>query len=299
MRSTPKAARASGRPRSTTPSATRPSCSAAASASTAARSTPLTGAATPPRSGPPGVGFGAVYVLSQDNQVFALKQQNGETIWTDSATLQTSGVFGVAAPAIAQGTIVVGFSSGELSALRYENGRIVWQDQLSRTSISTSVSAVSDIDASPVVDQGKVYALGQGGRMVALDLLSGQRQWELTIGGTSTPWLAGEWLFAVTDDARLLCVARSTGKVRWITQLKRWRNPKTKNRAVSWSGPVLAGGRLLLVNTLGELVDVDVATGKAGDPIRAAKKAGFYLSPVVANNLLYLLDSKGRLTSWR
>lgn len=246
--------------------------------------------------GAPGVGLGNVYVLTQDNQILALKAETGATMWTDSATLETAGVFGVAAPALAQGTVVAGFSSGELSALRYENGRIVWQDQLSRTSISTSVSTISDIDASPVIDQGKVYAIGQGGRMVAMDLVSGQRQWEISIGGISTPWLAGEWLFVVTDEAKLLCVARATGKIRWMTQLPRWSDVKSKNKPIGWSGPVLAGGRLLLVNTRGELVNVAVADGKIGTSTKAGK--GFYLSPVVADNILYLLDAKGRLSTW-
>jgi len=251
-----------------------------------------------PLRGAPGLGYDAVFVLTQDNQMFALKADTGATIWTDSATLQTSGVFGVAAPAVASGTVVAGFSSGELSAVRYENGRVVWQDQLSRTSISTSVSAVSDIDASPVIDAGKVFAIGQGGRMVSLDLNSGQRQWELNVGGIAQPWLAGEWLFAVTDDARLLCIARTTGKVRWATQLDRWRDPKNKNKVIGWYGPVLAGGRLLLVNSLGRLVEVGVADGKVGSSIRASK-AGFYLPPIVANNTLYLLDAKGKISTWR
>jgi outer membrane protein assembly factor BamB len=249
-----------------------------------------------PLRGAPGIGLGNVYVLSQDNQVFALKEETGEVVWTVSATLQTAGVFGVAAPAIAQGTVVVGFSSGELSALRYENGRIVWQDQLARTSITTSVSSISDIDASPVVDGGKVYAIGQGGRMVAMDLVSGQRDWELNVGGLSTPWLAGDWLFVVTNEAKLLCVSRVSGKIRWITQLPRWRDPKSKNKAIGWSGPVLAGGRLILVNTSGQLVNVNVADGKIGTTFKAGP--GFYLAPVVANNTLYLLDAKGHLSSW-
>jgi outer membrane protein assembly factor BamB len=205
-------------------------------------------------------------------------------------------VFGVAAPAIAQGTIVAGFSSGELSALRYENGRIVWQDQLSRTSISTSVSVISDIDASPVIDQGKVYAIGQGGRMVAMDLVTGQRLWELTIGGINTPWLAGEWLFVVTDEAKLMCIARTTGKIRWITQLPRWRDPKNKNKPIEYYGPTLAGGRLLVVNDRGQLINVAVADGKIGTSVKAGK--GYYLAPIVANNILYLLDVKGRLSTW-
>ena len=104
-------------------------------------------------------------------------------------------MFGSASPAVGQGTVVAGFSSGELNAYRYENGRLVWQDQLARTSIRTSVASISDIDANPVIDSGQVLAVGQGGRMVALELISGQRQWELNIAGISTPWVAGEWVY--------------------------------------------------------------------------------------------------------
>ena len=67
-------------------------------------------------------------------------------------------------------------------------------------------------------------ALGQGGRMVAMDLGTGNRLWEQYIAGIATPWLSGEWLFVVTDDARLLCIARGTGKIRWISQLPHYRN---------------------------------------------------------------------------
>jgi outer membrane protein assembly factor BamB len=251
-----------------------------------------------PLRGAPAIGGGNIYVLTQDNQIYALKPETGETLWTVSATLETSGVFGVAAPAIAQGTVVAGFSSGELSALRFENGRIVWQDQLSRTSISTSVSVISDIDASPVIDQGKVYAIGQGGRMVAMDLVTGQRLWELVIGGINTPWLAGEWLFVVTDEAKLVCIARTTGKIRWISQLPRYRDPKKKDKPISWYGPTLAGGRLLVVSDGGVLANVAVADGKIGAIVKKAGK-GFYLPPIVANNVLYLLDGKGRISTWR
>ena len=252
-------------------------------------STPLRGA--------PSIGGGNLYVVSQDNQLFALRPDTGETIWTDSATLETAGVFGVAAPAIAQGTVVAGFSSGELSALRYENGRVVWQDQLSRTSISTSVSSISDIDASPVIDQGKVYAIGQGGRTVAMDLVTGQRLWELNVGGIATPAIAGDWLFVVTDDAKLLCISRISGKIRWITQLERYRDPKTRNKAINWYGPVLAGGKLWLVSTRGTLLGVSATDGTRDAPIKAGDD--FALAPIVAGNTLYLLDNKGRITAWR
>ncbi|HEU4968256.1 PQQ-binding-like beta-propeller repeat protein [Sphingomonas sp.] len=250
-----------------------------------------------PLRGAPTVSNGNVYVVSQDNQIFALRQTDGNIEWTGSGTLEVSGVFGVAAPAAGQGTVVAGFSSGELNAYRYENGRIVWQDALARTSISTSVGTISDIDAEPVIDQGRVYAIGSGGRMVALELVTGQRIWEINAGGIATPWVVGDWVFAVTDNARLLCIARSTGRVRWATQLPHWKNEKKKKGAISWTGPVLAGGRLIAVSSEGQIAYISPTTGAVeatvdyGEPIS--------LSPVVANNTLYLLDEKGRLTAWR
>jgi hypothetical protein len=250
-----------------------------------------------PLRGSPSIANGQIYVVTQDNQLFALDQNDGKVAWTVSASVETQGVFGVAAPASAQGTIVAGFSSGELNAYRYENGNSLWSDVLSRSSISTSVSSLSDIDAEPVIDQGRVYAVGQGGRIVAMEITSGTRLWEQNIAGISTPWVAGEWLFVVTDDARLLCIARGSGKVRWIAQLTHYRNEKKKSGLVTWTGPVLAGDRLLLVNSDGEIVSVSPADGSVKSTVETKSKLS--LPPVVANSTLYLLDDQGRLSAYR
>ena len=250
-----------------------------------------------PLRGSPTVANGAVYVLTQDNQVFSLNQTDGKVQWVQSGTLETQGVFGVAAPAVSQGTVVAGFSSGELSAYRYENGRILWQDALSRTSITTSVSSLSDIDAAPVIDGGRVYAVGQGGRMVALELSTGQRLWEQNFAGISTPWIAGEWLFVITDDARLVCLSRSNGKARWIAQLPRFQNEKKRSNAITWFGPILAGNRLVLTNSRGEINFVSPTDGKVSSTIET--KTPFSLPPIVANSTLYTLDQKGKVTAYR
>ncbi|MGL4313424.1 MAG: PQQ-binding-like beta-propeller repeat protein [Sphingomonas sp.] len=251
-----------------------------------------------PLRGAPSVAYGSIYTLTQDNQLFALSQDDGKVQWTGSGTLESQGVFGVAAPSAGRSTVVAGFSSGELNAFRYENGRSLWQDTLSRSVTSTSVSSLADIDASPVIDENRVYAIGQGGRMVALELLSGQRVWEENIAGISTPWLAGEWLFVVTDDAKMICLARGNGKIRWISDLGNFTNMKKhKGKQITWVGPILAGGRLIALNSQGQVVSVSPADGR----VLSRKKghASFSLPPVVANNTLYLLDDKGKLTAYR
>ena len=176
-----------------------------------------------PLRGAPTLSNGNVYVMTQDNQVYALRQSDGEAQWNEAGPVSASGIFGVGAPAAAQGTIIAGYSSGELAAYRYENGRSLWSDTLSRTAMSRSVSTLTDIDADPVIDRGRVFALGKGGRMASYELVSGQRIWEINIAGISTPVTSGEWVFVMTDEARLLCVARSTGKIRWISKLQRYK----------------------------------------------------------------------------
>jgi outer membrane protein assembly factor BamB len=243
------------------------------------------------------VNNGTLYVISQDNQIYSLNAANGSTNWSQAASLEVAGVFGSASPAVGQGTVVAGFSSGELNAYRYENGRQVWQDNLQRTSIRTSVSSLNDVDADPVIDNGQVFAVGQGGRMVALDLITGQRLWELNIAGIDTPWVAGEWIYVLTDDAKLLCISRSNGHIRWINQLPEFLKAKSKRGDIEYNGPVLAGNRLIVTGSTGALIYVDPATGATQGQVNLGTSVS--LPPVVANSTLYIFDDRGQLSAYR
>jgi outer membrane protein assembly factor BamB len=250
-----------------------------------------------PLRGSPTVSGGSVYAMSQDNQIYSFRESDGTQNWSQAAALEIAGVFGTASPAVGQGTVVAGFSSGELNAYRYENGRMVWQDALQRTTIRTSVSSLSDIDADPVIDGGQVFALGQGGRMVALELTTGQRIWELNIAGIATPWVAGDWIFVVTDEAKLLCLSRANGHVRWISSLPQFERAKSKRGQIDYKGPVLAGGRLIVVGSNGTIINVDPMNGSYQSQTRV--RAGISLAPVVANSTLYILDDDARLYAFR
>jgi outer membrane protein assembly factor BamB len=252
-----------------------------------------------PLRGAPTIAFGGVYVISQDNQIFALNAATGAVQWQATASMEPGSVFGAASPAAGQGTIVAGYSSGEVQAYRYENGRDLWEDALARTSMALSVSTLTDVDADPVVDRGRVFALGQGGRMASYELVTGQRSWEISIAGISTPYVIGEWVYAMTDDGKLLCVSRANGKVRWLQQLARFRveTEKKKKDPIRWTGPILAGGRLIAVNSEGTLSEFSPTDGSLLGSTEF--KSSLSQPPVVANNILYVLADDGQITAWR
>jgi len=250
-----------------------------------------------PFRGAPTVTPGRLYALTQDNQLFALSTDKGETSWNVAGTVETAGLLGGGAPAFAQDTIVVGYSSGELNALRAENGRTVWTDALSRTGRTTALNALTDIDASPVIDRGRVFAIGHGGRMAAIDLSTGQRVWERNFAGVSTPWVAGDYVYAVTLDGEVVCAARADGRIKWVTRLPRYDNVKKKTKPIEYAGPVLASDRLIVAASNRELITLSPYTGKTISAVKL--KAAAYLPPVVAGGTVYLLTDDGRLNAYR
>jgi len=133
--------------------------------------------------------------------------------------------------------------------------------------------------------------------MAAYDLVTGQRIWELNLAGISTPAVAGDWVFTLTDDSELLAIARSSGKVRWLKQLMRYKNEKKRKNPVFWVGPVLAGNRLWVANSRGELAWADPASGELTQFTNLGSSVS--LAPVVAGQTLYVLDDSGRISAFR
>src|SRR5262249_954690 len=146
------------------------------------------------------------------------------------------------------------FASGELIAFLAANGRRLWSDSLSRSGRLTSLSAINDIAGRPAMEGGTVYAASHSGVLAAIDVRSGQRIWARVFASTQTPWIAGDQLYAVSVDGELCAFNRETGNIYWVKQLRRYEHEDDHKGRVSWAGPILVGGRLVLANSLGDVI---------------------------------------------
>ncbi|HYR65041.1 MAG TPA: PQQ-binding-like beta-propeller repeat protein [Reyranella sp.] len=238
-----------------------------------------------------------VFAISIDNRLQALAAIDGSDLWQYTALQETSGFVGGNSPAGANDFIVAPFSSGELVALRIDNGRPVWNESMvgARGEVR-AFGNLTDIRGRPVIDRGVVLAMGTAGQLSAVELNSGQRLWERGIGGNQTPWVAGRFVFVTTSSADVAAISRDKGKVKWVTPLTQYQDEK-RRKPVLWSGPVLAGDRLLITGSLGDLLALSPYTGEiigkleVRDPVR--------LGPVIANRTIYVLTDSGRLIALR
>jgi outer membrane protein assembly factor BamB len=241
----------------------------------------------------PTVADGRVYAVTVDNELEVLSADDGHLLWTHNGIPETAGLLGAASPAVEGDIVVVPYSSGEIFALRVENGRPLWTDNLTTARPLGALSTIADIRGRPVIDRGRVYAVSHSGRMVAINLRTGDRVWEQDIGGTHGPWVAGDYIYVLSNDVDLMCLRREDGKVRWVTELPRYENPKKKRDAISWAGPVLAGDRLIVVASTGDAVSVSPYTGRALG--HSEFPDGVFLDPIVAGDTLFVLTDEAEL----
>ena len=95
----------------------------------------------------------------------------------------------------------------------------MWSDTLSSTARIDTVSSIPHIHACPVINKEQVFAVSHGGRMVAIDLKTGVRQWQREIGGTQTPVITDEWVFVVNSHGEVFCLDRHSGLIKWVSSL--------------------------------------------------------------------------------
>ncbi|MEJ0059119.1 MAG: PQQ-binding-like beta-propeller repeat protein [Terricaulis sp.] len=210
----------------------------------------------------PTVAGGRVYAVTNDSELVALNAGTGEVQWTYQAIAEPARILSASSPAVEGDTVIAPFASGEMIALISANGRRLWVDSLSRTGRLTSLSSINDIAGRPAIDNGVAYAASHSGLLAAVDVRSGTRIWSRAFASTQTPWIAGDVLYAVNIDGELVALDKTTGGVFWVRQLRRFEDEEDHEGRISWTGPILVGGKLVLANSLGEVVAVTPETGE-------------------------------------
>lgn len=250
-----------------------------------------------PIRGAPVVIDGRVYAITIDNQLLVLNRETGERLWNHVGVQETAALVGSASPAVSRNTVIVPYSSGEILALVTDDGRQVWSENLSGLRRLDPLGDIAQVRGLPVIDRDLVLAISHGGRMMALDLRQGARAWQAEIGGVEMPWAAGDYIFLVSKDSQLVCLRRNDGRIRWVTPLPRFADPDEQEEPIRWRGPVLAGDRLIIAGSHGEVMSVSPYDGKPVGLISLSD--GVAVAPVVANNSLYLLTNSGELIAYR
>lgn len=240
-----------------------------------------------------------VYVVARDSSGWALDTTTGRVRWQLRATPSTANYTSGAAPAVNSNIAVFPFPSGEVIATFPEGGLRRWSAAVTGDRLGRASAIVTDIGGDPVIDGTRVYVGNFGGRVVALDIASGDRIWTATEGAAGPLWPAGDALFLINDLNQLVRLEASSGQPVWRIDMPVFLGEDTKRerRVVAHYGPILAGGRLIVASTDGVIRQFDPQSGAQLASIEIA--GGAASAPVVAAQTLYVVSKSGQLHAFR
>lgn len=248
-----------------------------------------------PIHGAPTVANGKLYVVDVEDELLTYNTADGTPGWTFQGLDEPARILRAGSPAVSGDSVVTGFASGELVALSSANGSQQWQTVLSLTSRNNALSEIRDIAGRPLIYRGDVIAGGHAGVLAAIDLAQGQARWSLPVTTSTTPWPAGDVVYAMTQAGQLVCISRAAGQVYWIQDLNA--GVPRKKRA-TWTGVVMASDRLITASNQGMLRVIDPQTGKTTSVINLKVKRGVSLTPVPVDGRLYVMTDAGELIAF-
>jgi len=115
-------------------------------------------------------------------------------------------------PAVGEGVVAVGTVDRQVVLLDRPSGQVLWRSRLHGT-----------VHAGPLLDADRLYVATEAspeGRVYALSLRDGRILWSTRTGGIeATLALAGDTLYASTEEGALLRLGAADGKIAWRREL--------------------------------------------------------------------------------
>ncbi|MCX8956774.1 outer membrane protein assembly factor BamB [Erwinia psidii] len=230
----------------------------------------------------PVVSDGLVLVHTSNGMLQGLDQSSGVVKWSVNLDVPSLSLRGESAPVAAFGAAIVGGDNGRVSAVMMNQGQIIWQQRISQSMGATEIDRLADVDTTPIVVNGVVYALAYNGNLAAMDLRSGQIIWKREIGSVHDMIVDGGRIYLVDQDDRIVALSTEGG----VTV---WRQSDLLHRNLT--SPVLYNGYLVVGDSEGYLHWLNTTDGRFVAQ-QKVDSSGFQTEPVVASDKL-LIQAKG------
>ncbi|HCN96109.1 MULTISPECIES: outer membrane protein assembly factor BamB [Leclercia] len=233
----------------------------------------------------PVVSDGMVLVHTANGQLQALNEADGAVKWTVNLDMPALSLRGESAPATAFGAAIVGGDNGRVSAVLMQQGQMIWQQRISQATGPTEIDRLSDVDTTPVIVNGVVYALAYNGNLTAMDLRSGQVMWKRELGSVNDFVVDGNRIYLVDQNDRLLALSTEGGVTLWTQS-------DLLHRLLT--APALYNGSLVVGDSEGYMHWIDPSNGRfvAQEKVDGS---GFLTEPVVADGKLLIQAKDGTL----
>jgi outer membrane protein assembly factor BamB len=165
----------------------------------------------------PVVSKGIVIFQTNDGNISAYRDDNGDPLWSYTRSLPSLSLRGTAQPVIADDVLVAGLASGRVVTLSIFDGKLIWESTLSVPKGRSNLERMVDIDGQILIADDVIYVGGFQGRIAALSRESGRLLWSREL---STPYglvfsESRKTIYLTDDKGHVWALDRATGATVW------------------------------------------------------------------------------------
>ncbi len=237
----------------------------------------------------PAVSERAVAVRTVDGKLRALSPKDGHELWTQDQQVPRLSLRGTSRPVIAGDLTLCGFDNGKVLAVNMNDGSLQWEATVAPPHGRTELERLVDVDSTPLVSGQDVFTVSFQGRVARLALDTGQVWWSHDASSYRGIALDDDALYIPMADGEVVALRQRTGA-------EIWRQKALLHRGLS--AVALSDDAVVAGDYKGYVHWLDKATGELAARTRAGK-ARVSNPPVVAGNMVFVIDDAGKISAFR
>jgi outer membrane protein assembly factor BamB len=240
---------------------------------------------------PPRIHSGVVLVQTVDGKLSGLDARDGRLIWTLERSVPALSLRGTGSPVAVSGVgaVLAGFASGKLLAANLRDGRLLWEAPIAEPHGRNEIERMIDVDAPPLVVGKVAYAAAYQGKVVAINLESGQLLWSKNVSTYSAMDHDQRYLYLVDEKGHLYALDLNTGAQAWRQEGLYGRVP---------SAPVATSTHVVVGDFEGYVHWLDKHDGSLDGRYKMGSEA-IKVKPVTDGDNVYVLDQDANLAALR
>ena len=228
---------------------------------------------------PPVLAGELVLFASDADRVIALERETGKWRWQyERETPEEFTMRGHAGVTVVDDRVFAGFSDGHLVALTLAGGEVSWV-----RSLAGEAKQFMDVDSTPVVDRGVLYAASTSSGLYALDPSDGTERWHVGMHGAGMISLDVGAIYVAAADEGLMAIDL-TGHVLWRQGLRGAGDP---------GKPIISDKYLFISMAERGMAVVDKASGALLQSFEPGP--GVSSDPTLEADSLYVMSNGGIL----
>ncbi len=242
----------------------------------------------------PTIHQGHVFVRTVDGNLSDVDAKTGHVIWTVEHPMPSLSLRGIAPVTYADGKVYVGWEDGYVEALNATTGEQLWSTQVAIPKGRTDLERMVDIQSKVVINNNRVVVLGYHGKLVSLDITTGNLYWAKKLSGFRDFVVDDQAIYSVDEDGVLHAYDTENG-------MELWQNKQLKYRSLT-DVENYSKQQLVLGDRYGVIHWIRKSDGAEVAHVRHTSKAGLGQEIVrvfVSGHHLLVEDTSGYVTDYK